>query len=291
MGCWCATDGITQLPINYDDRIKLFVLVHSDLSLQKLYGNGTCYSNDIWSPLCCISGNYNDYGGIENIDHDINYQLLSEDFKNNCSKNISVEKVINSIVREEPIEYKYMGKTTLGIMMVLEDVYKSMISFNPIIFKLNQYQNGIYKPRNNSIKENIYEWYDNCYNEFQNKKDPTILLKNNLNCLDYKNIFTELYRNLFYNYIGKGKNINDVDVQLALNSFFEILAFSDSMRLCRKIWQPQTGCGSQDNDLQIYKQLSKTIDNIIASREELMEELPDENGYYPSMIEYNDSIK
>lgn len=49
MGCWCETDGVTQLPINYGDNVRVFVLLYNYSHISNNtppYSGGTNYSTD-----------------------------------------------------------------------------------------------------------------------------------------------------------------------------------------------------------------------------------------------------
>ena len=81
MGCWNGTCMISNLPIQYGDRVKL-VILRGGIS-RKEHGSGYVYSHDMFTPsFFPISGQYNDYGMIESIDEDWNYQLIQKYFKN-----------------------------------------------------------------------------------------------------------------------------------------------------------------------------------------------------------------
>jgi len=81
MGCWCGTCGISHLPINAGDKIRLFFMTMQHYGNEK-EGAGFCYTNDVWYPRGLpISGEYDDYGGIENITEDINCKILVDGIK------------------------------------------------------------------------------------------------------------------------------------------------------------------------------------------------------------------
>lgn len=81
MGCWAGTCGISHLPINAGDKVRLFFMTMQDYGNEK-EGAGFCYSNDVWYPRGLpISGEYDDYGGIENVTEDINSKILVDGIK------------------------------------------------------------------------------------------------------------------------------------------------------------------------------------------------------------------
>jgi hypothetical protein len=131
MGCWCETCGITQLPINAGNKCRAFLIVKQDYG-EGEHGGGHCYANDVWYPRGFgVLGDYNDYGGIENIQEDICTQVLlnglKQDFVPYKAKNqweqdenpqdLTIELVLDSAERnraqvydgESPIEAKRLN--------------------------------------------------------------------------------------------------------------------------------------------------------------------------------------
>lgn len=72
MGSWNATDMITQLPIFRKDKVRLFVLSENKYYCCNENTPGYCEKDDVWEPIGYVSGNYNDYGSITNIEKDFN---------------------------------------------------------------------------------------------------------------------------------------------------------------------------------------------------------------------------
>ncbi len=77
MGCWNETCGITQLPIQYEDPVRMFLLVEQKRTIidEPVY----YHSSDCWVPFGLpLKGTYNDYGGIEHKKDDHSKFLLSK---------------------------------------------------------------------------------------------------------------------------------------------------------------------------------------------------------------------
>lgn len=109
MGCFNKTGFFSNLPIQYEDRIILLFMAHID-------GDGctdVCPVDSTstgYVPLALpFHGSYDDYGGIENTDHDVNY----ERFKTFCGK--TVEEMIH-------ILYDLGGRTYSSIKKSLKDL-------------------------------------------------------------------------------------------------------------------------------------------------------------------------
>lgn len=62
MGCWNETCDLSKLPIRYGDKVKFLILLNVGA------GGKSYYYNDTYIPLALpLSGEYNDYGSVENI--------------------------------------------------------------------------------------------------------------------------------------------------------------------------------------------------------------------------------
>ena len=108
MGCWNETCGLTHLPILHKDKIKVLILFQIKDDVR------TCYYNESYAPLCFpIDGEYDDYGGIENIDtksssFNLNLKLLSklkffqkEDENEGPSESVTNQKsLLNEFVQQ-----------------------------------------------------------------------------------------------------------------------------------------------------------------------------------------------
>lgn len=94
MGCWNGTCMISNLPILSGDEIKLVIL--QDGFDKSIFGEAAyVYSTGLLSPAFFpISGIYNYYGGIEDIKHDWNYQIIEECLKEKFGPTLLLDKDI-----------------------------------------------------------------------------------------------------------------------------------------------------------------------------------------------------
>lgn len=300
MGSFNGTDGITQLPIEYGDRVRAFILLNYQVRDEvSFYGGGFSYSNTIWSPMGCVQGTYNDYGSVESIKDDISCKILLEDLRQ-YNPSISIEDAFERIKSQENILYKYIGKTNLGMMLVLEDVYQTMINYNPIMLSP---QTNLYRPFHDNVKADIYDWYVNTFEKYMASKDDSVkqisvflMSKDSTQFFwDLRNRFTSIYFNYLQSCIIQGKDVTSNEVSEALQSLFEIIVFNEAMEASRKFWSPQSGAGSQDGEFDIYNALAKTILKYSDAKqtqriEEYDAEMPYENGYYKYMLEHNERV-
>ena len=102
MGCWNATCGVTNLPIRAGDKV-MAVLVRIPFHNKLTDMSGACYTSDqAWPVTAGFEGEYNDYGGIENL---VDSPVLQE-----IEKRFGVEdaeEFINDVVERD--EFYYPG--------------------------------------------------------------------------------------------------------------------------------------------------------------------------------------
>lgn len=99
MGCWNGTCMVTRLPILRGEKVKLTFLYNQKVEYMKKYDevsvlnkSGIVYSSDMLTPAFFpITGYYNDYGTIENIEEDFNYFIIENVLKCRFGKKIKVD--------------------------------------------------------------------------------------------------------------------------------------------------------------------------------------------------------
>lgn len=313
MGCWYDTCGVTQLPILNGDKVRLFPLI---CVAEEIVG-GTSYSNAIWAPMsAAISGTYNDYGSIENIVENNCTELFLDNLKNiwikferdyetvSDLKDMKLSEALHWIERGYLKVKRSYKNSLVSQMMVLEPIYQSMIKVDPVVSHHNyDTKSYTYKPYSHVIEADIKEWYLNELKISSLVEQLTAEVANLLSNYDNSFLGVQTFNNdalvLYRKELGKlAKQKIDYDdsaVQNLVNAIVEFSLFSRSFCDMRKMWIPQTGKGSQNNELNTYKVVNKTVNKIIRKREkenlELSDEYPDENGYYPYMLEHNAKVE
>src|SRR5579885_552791 len=148
MGCWCETCGVTQLPINAGDKVRVFVMISQDsyaFDDGGFGGGGTCYTTDRWAPIGPpIRGEYDDYGGVENIVMDDAAKIVEERLRAGwvpLTSKHEWDKIPDKLELSDYLHYierdrgklEERGKTHhIGLMFVLEDIYQTMVGFDTI---------------------------------------------------------------------------------------------------------------------------------------------------------------
>jgi len=318
MGSWCETCGITQLPINYGDKIRVFALVGKD---RQMKGGGCCYSDDIWSPIGpAIQGTYDDYGGVENIVDNEEARLVLARLKKGWLPFESTREKVTPLVDmalEEAFHWIERGEAKLkeplrkeeplGIFFVLEDVYQAMIKFD-MISTSHDYDAHIYiyEPMSKSVKSRVEKWYRSMMSQHLGIKD---LPQNDMRRLisatreivdeqlfDWRDSGGTLFRNTLRDQVSNGLPFEDPQVQTICNALCDYFRFQGAVVMARKTWTPQSGKGSQDSDDSMHSLLAKVTLEIIKARydhyrEENETSSVNEDGYMPWMLEHNAEVK
>lgn len=188
-------------------------------------------------------------------------------------------------------------KTSLGIMFVLEEVYQSMINFNPI--EAHHHKGGwLYKPSFQILCEEATEWYskasenvklhDKLYPSESSQEDGFFDLFFSLNSNRFSVLLSHsdppfrkgisYYVKHLTSFLRKGTPFDDKEVQLLMNKLVEFFCFSLALTAARKSWEPQSGKGSQSYELDIYKILAKTTLNVCKKRDKETRENGDSVG-------------
>ena len=319
MGCWCETCGVTQLPINAGDKVRLFVLVSEGnyrFCNNGGGGGGTCYSTDIWAPLGpAIQGSYDDYGSIENIidNDDANYllDLIKKDwipFKDNYEKvpdikDMSLSEVLHWIERDKAKLRKIHPEFTrhLGIMMVHEDVYQAMIKYDYITAHHYKPQHYKYRPYSEILAEEFKEWYSQGLETFKNSIGNELLAALKIDLLDGRffgygsseRYGIHHYKLKFIDLMKDQISFENEHVQKLYKTVAETIRFHRALSAARKMWHPQCGKGGQNNELDVYTLINKvTADHIKMVEDQRKEDYGEENsidaeGYSDWMREHN----
>jgi len=319
MGCWCETCGITQLPINAGDKVRVFVLTSEDsyaFSKGGAGGGGTCYSTDRWAPIGPpIQGEYDDYGGVENIVYDDGAKMVeatiakgwvpltAEHEWDEIPKKLKLADYLQFIERDRgKFKPELRQEQHLGLMFVLEDVYQAMIKFDSIeahhYYDERSYE---YMPMSKGLLIEFQDWYKKQLElaEFRKSKIASeTKLYDLLADMDNGRLFSSFrddglkaFKKPLQALAVESVPFEDKKVQKLVQSALEMLTFQIGMTRARKQWIPQTGKGAQQNDLDIYQVINAASAKISAQREKEYEddgqEPRDENGYTAWMIEHN----
>jgi len=287
MGCWNGTCMISNLPIIRGEKIKL-VLLQEGRSYEPIIGqSGYVHSCGLLSPaFLAISGEYNDYGSIENVEEDWNYEFIEKTLKEKFGKiivaddkdviNWTLMDLIDGIERGEP-KYYYKNepepiKCDLSFVMIRQDVWdlcvdieKTNLTFwnpkkrygddNSIPYYINGDEWGDYQWGN--FVEKIKKVYATPEEEFMAalERDPY----DRVFCLSYGE---EKRLMGYYKDICKSKKDDDVFLNDVKKQWFEHSMIKNNISTLRKGWMIQPGAGSQSSDWEINKKFYEGLSTI-----------------------------
>lgn len=220
MGCWNGTCGVSQLPIHCGDKVKLVLLKKSMYIEDSVKGGGFCYSDGLFQPYSLpISGEYNDYGTIENI-----IDPEDKQFKN-LSKIIDPDVIFETF--ESLIEDISKGEYfDLSFVMIHEDLYYNMIAEG----KKTIYGYG-------SDKMYIEDFLTPIFNNFLNFNPLHFsageVYTRKLPIINQQNIFSTSFN------------------QPNLKELLDFYIFQNMLESGRKFWSPQGSAGSQNSDYSL----------------------------------------
>lgn len=248
MGSWNGTCGVSKMSIRYGDRVKLILLKPTEHYRNISTGSGFCNVSDMYTPICLpITGEYNDYGCIENIEDrpelfDLIIKALRITDKND------IEDIITGISNNE--------LENISFMLVLESVYNMMVDINKEI--PHRYDNTDYTiemHRNDSV--DILIKYTIDYNKILNDIDNGIYKPLEFD-KDYYN--NDHYYRILPSVIRK---LNDSDMLKAIKKdIVDFMIFNEAISDARMFWSPQSGGGSQDLTYEYQIEIGKLAERL-----------------------------
>ena len=224
MGCWNGTCMISNLPIISGEKIKL-VLLRRGISSKRLFNSSAyVYSHDIFTPAFFpLSGVYNDYGMIEGVEEDWNYNLIEKYFKELFGQKIIADgepkenwTLIDVLDGVERCDLKYYGKPTK------EDIQRKAMAIEAV---------KVYGEQGFSSEKIEKEWKDLA----EMNIDETLREAN----LSFVMIREDIWNHICNNYVGEfynrdAKETSDPDFYLSAKKYCRI-EFEKGLRRVEKM--------------------------------------------------------
>lgn len=247
MGSWNGTCGISKMPIRYGDRVKLVLLKPTEHYKSVSTGSGFCNASDMYTPICLpITGEYNDYGCIENIDEqpelfDLIIKALRIPDRND------IEDIIGGISNNELEDISYM--------LIHESVYNIMLDINKEI--PHRYDNNYTTEMHRNDSVDILIKYTIDYNKTLYDVGDGIYKKLEFD-IDYFN--NDHYYRILPSVI---RQLNDGDVLKTIKKdIVDFMIFSEAISDARMFWSPQSGGGSQDLTYEYQIEIGKLAEQL-----------------------------
>lgn len=105
MGCWNETCGMTQMPIEGGDPVRLFLIVEHAYP-RHLGARDVCisYGTELWRPFGLpLKGTYDEYGRIENIEKDCMSDFLLESLREMV---VEVPNRMGDVFKREELDWE-----------------------------------------------------------------------------------------------------------------------------------------------------------------------------------------
>lgn len=273
MGSWNETCGVTQLPILWKDKVRLFILIPSMSNDQS---STTCHPEDRFVPFALpVLGTYDDYGGIEDVVQDWNTKLI--------------EKWARTSFVSEP---DALGKTlpidtTENLVHAIErgQVYTRLSCAHPSGSVMGQAVLMI-RPALMMVREEVWEFMSAGYDTWCGNETAETLVQEFLS--EEKKQGDELFPPpsnaklaRWMQDFGIGSSVRgirnyknfvespDARKEAALHALAELYMFNTNMGLLRRQFIPQTGAGSQNTSWDLHQKLSElVVDRVRRNLEE-----------------------
>lgn len=302
MGCWNGTCMISNLPIISGEKIKLVILKST---LQDFSSSSFCYPTDLMSPAFLpIDGEYNDYGMIDNINKDWNYNIIETVLKNRFVE-IDVDGKTKTVFGLEDI-LKGIERGTWGgfkAKRTLEDEFKIA---NLCFVMIRQdvwdgicegYKGECWNDNKDETDKGEYyisvkEW---CRRKFESSlvhlQEFNETIKGEDSEEKNKNLMKLMMShsdaNIFYGdrqstlALGASASndyfrLDDSDKESIFKQWYEHMAICSFIAETRKSWMITSGGGSQSAEWKNYKLLNKIVDDICDKEMSELEEEDEE---------------
>ncbi len=272
MGCFNGTCMISNLPISYDEEVKVVLLKSNKLGKTNItsIGSGFCHIDEFMYPVFLpFDAKYDDYGSVKDIKEDFNTELILNDLK----KVIMKIRSRNGNEKEDYnlydfIEYirngkmKHYKQLTFYDRLILTNVYNKKKVSNLVEWYNSDITFGFIKKSiydgivNNDIKDHFYYTSDGYVSskEYYSKKfDETLngeYSEKPLKKMGYSTL--NIYSNI---------------IQQVKDRYIELSTLEHFMEQTRRHWNIQSGFGSQDDSYNYHRLISNLVINICDEEE------------------------
>lgn len=246
MGCWNGTCGITQLPILPGDAVQMIAIAPAGYN--SLTPDGTSYYYELYQPVCLpVRGKYDYYGWIENEQDGLGNRILTS--------------VIPDIWDAKVDRRESFEQQGWLYVLVLESIYQTCVAMGDRL-------------RQKVIKKTLaaQDAYRQRDYELISEYDISGKLREAMMSLSFSagvNYTTGFSHDLQRFILQSISTMTRDEVE----EYADFVAFCAAMGALRRQFVPQSGQGSQRDELEPYKMLMEAENRIIAAREaEMLED-------------------
>lgn len=258
MGCWNGTCGISQLPIFAGEKVKCIITMQR--YQKEALAAGTTYCTDYFAPLFFpITGEYDDYGSVYNIENDENSRWILKRFRGWLG---------DGTVEILPREQCEINDPRVREFTCLEDVL-NCIERGALIFNVKG------NPYLNRQKISMFMVIESIYNDLLElaKKDAWLdrwigadrdhFLLQISSTTEEQILYNLGYDKPYMLSSGETSNISDEHYEMLK----EVFSFNYIMNELRKSYLPGPGKGSHGQDFSYYRELNKSMEKYMVSIE------------------------
>ena len=288
MGSWNGTCGLSQLPIVAGTKVKVFLMLKTSAD-GIIGGSGVCYSTAHFRPwFLPVNAEYDDYGSITAIEDDWNSRYMLEKFqqwlKEKKVRILGDDAEINSpditsfqtlkdvfdcvergalVFCTHDSDYnhktkkwrKYKVELRIGMFMVIESVFDRM--YVEYTKEWQSKKNEYYQQQSATSRAKCIEALEKIHTVKEDEADSLVLydmmFTMALGDAMEERVAIKHYKTLLYD---KAKGVS-------FDTFLEKKKLIDAMSLImsvlRKMWIPQSGQGSQCEELHYNRALAEAM--------------------------------
>lgn len=278
MGCWNGTCMLTNTPVFHGDEVYMFLLqqkkIVEDINL--------CYPNGFWEPLpFYIEGEYNDYGAVEDHHGPLIPTILTHIHRYLIEMEVGDNEFHDIAVKKEEFNLEVLHDADHeNRLFIKSPLFGEPYRMKHVIIRKNVLDSLLqryvieYTEYNREMQEITYHTLT--FNEIVDIAKSFLSEIKAMDKDDWKRYdILECGKNLFCKYLPREVRYSGMSPQIllieAINDNNDELAYAIMYQLCvftwlstfmsagRRIWSPQSGAGSQDQETKAQELLAHLI--------------------------------
>ena len=288
MGCWRATCGLSNLPINENDKVVAFLL--KEKSLGDLRGGQFSNINDLFTPISApIIGKYDGYGCVKDIEEkykDLILEQVRSFFKEEAlDERLSIKKECSSINIEtaslEDIIYEFeRGNVVQNASNEIIELYNQSGEFHRgyyftglILFHKDAFDKLVSLKSSSDLYKENYNLAENLEKININKETENDVIDVLMNQIIFKSRLPRSEIKYFDIYVYWYRKAKETKMNKELLDFLrDGLLISTIMSSLNKPWMPQVISSQFEDDYDVFECLNDFITSKINDNTDDIEE-------------------